>query len=77
MKAAEANIAALSEEEKVRILVLTQMTDLVVPLETMQIPGAQTHRSFAFGHSGGFLAHIIRADRDLIINFVKYANTKR
>jgi hypothetical protein len=67
---AEVIISDLTEEEKRRILVLTQLTDMVVPLETMAVPGAKTHQSIAFGHSGGFLAHLI-ADRDMIVEFAR------
>lgn len=63
-------IPTLSVEDKSRILVLTQLTDLVVPPHLMRIEGARTHRSFAFGHGGGFLAHIF-ADRDLIVAFAR------
>ncbi|MCA9347614.1 hypothetical protein KC930_03495 [Candidatus Saccharibacteria bacterium] len=52
-------IPSLSKTEKTRILVLTQITDLVVPLETMKIEGVKTHKSLAFGHLGGFFAHLI------------------
>lgn len=69
---AEEAILDLTDEEKRRILVLTQLTDMVVPMETMAIPGARTHRSIAFGHSGGFLAHLM-ADRNMIVKFAKNA----
>lgn len=58
----------LTNSDKERILVLSQLTDLVVPTELMSIDGAQEQRSFALGHSGGFIAHLL-ADRDLIIDF--------
>lgn len=58
----------LTDSDKERILVLSQLTDLVVPTELMSIDGVREHRSLAFGHSGGFLAHLL-ADRDLIIDF--------
>lgn len=58
----------LTDSDKEQILVLSQLTDLVVPTELMSIDDAQEHRSLAFGHSGGFLAHLL-ADRDLIIDF--------
>lgn len=60
----------LSAQEKDRLLVLTQLTDMVVPLDLMEVEGVQQHRSIAFGHSGGFLAHLL-ANRDLIINFAE------
>lgn len=66
----EKNQKKLTKEQKSRILNLTQLTDLVVPTETMQLDGVKTHRSKAFGHSGGFLAHLI-ADRDLIVSFAE------
>lgn len=62
-------LPCLTEQEKQRVLVLSQLTDLVVPTELMSIEGVKEHKSFAFGHSGGFLAHLF-ADRDLIIKFV-------
>lgn len=62
----------LSAEDKRRVLVLTQLTDLIAPLETCMIDGVQQHRSLALGHSGGSIAHMF-ADRDLIINFASEA----
>lgn len=58
----------LTEQDKEKLLILTQLTDMVVPLDLMEIEGVQQHRSVAFGHSGGFLAHLL-ADRDLIVEF--------
>lgn len=58
----------ISEDQLARILVLKQLTDLVVPAECMELPGATTYRSLAFGHSGGFIAHMF-ADRDMISKF--------
>ena len=58
----------LTDDYRQRILVLSQLTDLVVPTKLMSIEGVQEYRSFAFGHSGGFLAHLL-ADRDMIIDF--------
>lgn len=73
---AEAHLAHdLTDKDKQRILVLDQLTDLIVPLETMQIDGAKTHRSMTLGHSGGLLAHMI-ADRDLITQFASQALTE-
>lgn len=63
-------IPGLTKLEMQRILTLSQLTDLVVPLDLMGVKGVKNHRSFAFGHSGGFLAHLL-ADRDLIIDFAK------
>lgn len=63
-------LPALTPHDKERLLVLTQLTDLVVPLETMRIKEVTQHRSRAFGHSGGFIAHFL-ADRDLIANFAQ------
>ena len=65
-------IPNLTTSDKDRMLVLTQLTDLIVPLDTMQIDGVQSHRSLAFGHSGGFLAHFF-ADRNLITKFAEAA----
>lgn len=65
-------IPDLSEQDKQRLLILTQLTDLVVPMDTMSIEGVQQRRSVAFGHSGGFIAHLL-ADRDLIADFAKNA----
>jgi hypothetical protein len=64
-------IPNLTPTDKQRLLVLAQLTDMVAPLDTMIIPDIKQHRSFAFGHSGGFLAHLI-ADRDLIVRFASH-----
>lgn len=66
--AEDRTVPALDQEDKKRLLVLTQLTDMVVPMHCMVIEGVLKHRSFAFGHSGGFLAHLL-ADRNLIIRF--------
>ncbi len=71
-KVDQTTIPDLSQDDKGRLLVLTQLTDLVVDLPLMDIPGVQTHRSLAFGHSGGFVAHLL-GDRDLIIDFAETA----
>jgi hypothetical protein len=63
-------IPGLTAEDKERLLNLTQLTDMVVSLDLMQIDGVQTHRSIAFGHSGGFAAHLL-ADRDMIVTFAE------
>lgn len=63
-------IPGLSPKDRERILNLTQLTDMVVAPELMQIPGVQTHRSLAFGHTGAFFAHLF-ADRDLIARFAQ------
>ncbi len=63
-------IPKLSEPDKRHLLVLTQLTDLVVPMECMGIDGVQNHRSIAFGHSGGFVAHFLN-DRDIINRFAQ------
>lgn len=68
VKAVERAMAECGAEQKSRLLTLTQLTDLVVPVETMTIPGARSHRSIAFGHSGGALAHLT-ADRDIVREF--------
>lgn len=70
MTAVEQMTARLTPEQTRRILTLTQLTDLIVPTETMTIPGAPSYRSFAFGHSGGFLAHFL-ADRDRVMRFAQ------
>jgi hypothetical protein len=63
-------LPALSPKDKSRILVLTQLTDMVVPLDCMGIEGVREHTSFTFGHIGGFAAHLM-ADRNLIVDFAK------
>lgn len=70
MHAEQEVIPTLSGDDKKRILVLSQLTDLVVPLECMGINGVKQHRSMAFGHSGGFIAHLI-GDRDIISTFAQ------
>ena len=60
----------LTEQDKERLLILTQLTDMVVPMDTMMIDGVKQHRSLAFGHSGGFLAHLL-ADRNMIAEFAE------
>lgn len=61
-------IPRLTDEDKDSLLILTQLTDMVVPLSLMEVEGVKQHRSIAFGHSGGFLAHLI-VDRDIITHF--------
>jgi hypothetical protein len=68
MLAETETIPTLTAREKERILVLTQLTDLVVPLGTMAVQGARHHQSMALGHSGGFIAHLL-VDRDIIAEF--------
>jgi hypothetical protein len=68
-KAEREVVPNLSEDEKKKILNLTQLTDMVVDTKLMQLDGVKTHRSITFGHSGGYLAHLF-ADRDLISRFV-------
>ncbi len=68
--AAERNIASLSLSQKKRILVLVPLFDGVVPVETMRLKGVTTHTSIAFGHFGGYLAHMI-ADLAIIDRFVR------
>ncbi|MDB5175691.1 MAG: hypothetical protein JWM81_549 [Candidatus Saccharibacteria bacterium] len=63
-------IPSLSDDEKMRLLVLSQLTDLVVPLECMGIEGVEEHHSLVFGHSGGFVAHFL-SDRDIISTFAQ------
>lgn len=69
-KVESSTIPSFTVHDKERLLNLTQLTDLVVEPCLMQIEGVQTHRSMAFGHSGGFLAHLL-ADRDIIVEFVE------
>lgn len=64
----EKRTPSITKEQFDRILVLAQLTDLVVPSDCRQLEGATTHRSLAFGHSGGAAAHMF-ADRDMIIDF--------
>ena len=66
----------MSDTDKQRVLLLTQLTDMVVPMDCMTDGELAEHRSIAFGHSGGFLAHLI-ADRDLITDFASKATTNR
>lgn len=75
-KAEELTIPALTEQDKQRLLVLSQLTDMVVPKECVSIDGVQGHRSIAFGHSGGFMAHLL-ADRDIISDFANSATHLR
>lgn len=63
-------IPNLSEQEKQRIRTLSSLADMVVPPRLMTIDGVSNHRSLAFGHAGGWLAHFI-ADRDLITGFAE------
>ncbi len=62
----------LTDRDKQRLLILTQLTDLVVPVNTRLVDGVQTHRSNALGHSGGFLAHLY-ADKHIITRFAECA----
>ena len=70
VRLAELTIANLTDDEKHRMLILKQLTDRVVPLELMDIVGIKSHRSIAFGHIGGFVAHAF-ADRDIIRHFAE------
>ena len=63
-------IPALTENEKARMLTLSSVTDIVVPPSLMTIEGVANHQSLAFGHAGGFVAHLL-ADRDIILNFAR------
>src|ERR1700691_5737844 len=58
-KVESSTIPGFNEEDTGRLLNLTQLTDTVVYPSLMQIKGAETHRSVTFGHSGGYLAHLI------------------
>ncbi len=66
----EKTIPRLTIPEKNRILCMTQLTDNVVPISTMTIDGVKSRKFFAFGHRGGFLAHII-IGRNIIIRYAK------
>lgn len=67
-------LQAMSSTDKQRALLLTQLTDMVVPIDCMRDDELAEHRSLAFGHSGGFLAHLL-ADRDLIVDFASKTST--
>ena len=56
---AEHNINQIKKKKKKRILLLLPLTDRIVPIDTMLIDGVTTHTSIAFGHYGGYLAHMI------------------
>lgn len=66
----ESNISQLSPSQMNRILVMVPMTDGVVPIETMLVDEATTHGSFAFGHFGSYLAHMV-ADVWYIDRFIR------
>lgn len=66
-------LQAMSSTDKKRVLLLTQLTDMVVPMNCMRDDELVEHRSLTLGHSGGFLAHLI-ADRDLIADFATKAS---
>jgi hypothetical protein len=70
VKVEKHTIPNLTIEDRARLLCLTQLTDMVVDQNLMQLEGVETHRSVTFGHSGGFLAHLL-ADRDLITCFAE------
>ena len=63
-------LQAMSSTDKKRVLLLTQLNDMVVPMNCMRDDELSEHRSLAFGHSGGFLAHLL-ADRDFDCRFCK------
>ncbi len=63
-------IPGFSDDDKSRLLNLTQIRDRVVDIDLMKIEGVQTHRARTAGHLGGFLAHLI-ADRNLIVSFAE------
>jgi pimeloyl-ACP methyl ester carboxylesterase len=70
VRAAELAAATLSPDKRERTLTLSSRTDNVVPPELMTIDGVRNHEAAAYGHLGGWAAHMI-ADRDLIIEFVE------
>lgn len=51
-----ATMPILSPEDKAKMLILTQLTDFVVPWDTSLIKGVEHRRAPVFGHSGGYLA---------------------
>lgn len=65
-------LPSLKDEDKCRVLIMTQLTDMVVPIPLMRVEGVKEHRSLVLGHSGGFLAHLI-ASRDLLMRFANEA----
>lgn len=74
--AEEKIIPKLSNNDKKRIFTMTQLTDCIVPIESMIINGTKTHHSIAFGHRMGFIAHLIFG-RKIIKNFAEnYFNSK-
>lgn len=68
-KAESKSTPLLSGEMKNKILNLVQLTDCVVAPRLMQLADVKTHHSFAFGHFGGYIAHMF-ADRNIIRDFV-------
>ncbi len=74
--AEQKSIPNLSKSDKNRIMTMTQITDEVVPVSTMIISGVDTHRSIAFGHRMGFVAHII-IGRKRIIKFAQRISDNR
>lgn len=61
-------LPALTPTQRRRILVLKPVTDFVVPLQTMNVPGASTWTTFAFGHKWAGISHLLFC-RDLILSF--------
>mgnify|MGYP002344743929 FL=1 len=56
---AEHNVTLLSPAQKERMFIMIPLTDNVVPIETMLVDGVTTYKSFAFGHFGGHMAHML------------------
>lgn len=66
--AEDVSIPSFSKLDKRRIMIMVQLTDGVVPLETMYIDGAWQMRTKALGHRMGFISHFI-VKRDKVIEF--------
>jgi hypothetical protein len=63
-------LPSLKPADRQRILVLKPLVDFVVPLKTMGVPGASTHRSWAIGHKLAGLYDLVFA-RNKIIGFTR------
>ncbi len=63
-------IPNLTKSDKQRVFIQSQLVDNIVPTNLMSIEGVSEHRSFAFGHFGGFLAHMFNG-RNRTIYFAK------
>ncbi len=63
-------IPSLTDSDKQRVFIQSQLVDNIVPTNLMSIKGISEHRSFAFGHFGGFLAHMFNG-RNRTMYFAK------